>query len=211
MGRYKDKSEWVQKGNIRINPTKAKAYNTEYVAIAERLVATGASQEDLAFLFGTSLTNFKKWKRENPEFKQALKRGKELTKAYLVAQGIKTAAGYTFEDKIIEYVAMVDENGNEIIQEDENGNKLAKIKKIKKTVPPNERMLMFLLSALDRQLGNDDWVNKQLVETKVDKTITHKIDTDSVIDQINKLSSGVKHIDSQIVEPDIPLLKDNNE
>ena len=212
MARYKNKDEYEEAGKPRINPLKAKPYNVEYAEIAQNLAATGATEDDIAFLLGTNLSNLRKWKKDNPDFKRSLKRGKELTQTYLIGKGLKAAGGYTYTDKIIEYVAKIDKNGNviEVIDNgvDGGGEKLAKVKEIHKTVPPNEKLLMFLVSALDRQLGRDNWIQKQSIETKIDKTVTHKLDASSISEQIDKLSGNLtKYVEAKEIEQDKKLIE----
>lgn len=188
MGRYKNKKDYKKQGAERINPEMAKPYNVEYAELAQRLVATGANQADLAFLLGTSETNLKNWKRQYPEFKRAINKGKELTLSYLIGKGIKSAAGFTYTDRIVEKTGRIDESGNLVEDEEQR----VKIKEITKTQPPNEKLLMFLASALDRQLNQDNWRNRQFIEAKSEKTVKFQIDATSVAEQIDKLSGGLR-------------------
>lgn len=176
---YKDKEDYKRQGSKRINPKKAKAYNTEYAAEAERLSASGATEMDIAYILGTSTYNLRKWKKDHYDFRKAINRGKQLTKAYLIGRGIKAGGGYDYIDEKREY--KVDGKGKSIGE--------VKVTVSKKHQPADGKLLMFMLSALDRQLGGDGWVARQFIESKSEKNVNVRvIDGQKIADQFDKLS-----------------------
>lgn len=192
-GYYKDSEDWKKKGSKRINPKKAKAYNTEFAELAERLAASGATEMDIAYIFGTTTYNLRNWKRNNPDFAKAINRGKQLTKAYLIAKGMKAAAGYDWTEEKQKFV--VDAEGKP------TGN--IEVIKTKKHQPSDGKLLMFMVSALDRQLGGDNWVAKQFVENKTEKNVNIRvIDGQKIAEQFDKLSGKWKEaIDCEFEKP----------
>lgn len=189
MSRVKNSEEYKEAGEYQINPHTALPCTQEYMEMASKLKAAGYGLADIAYFLGTSESNLKKWKKENPLAKRALRDGIKLCQSRLVGKGIKSAEGYTSVDRKVVKRYFVKEDGElELIP----GSQVV-VEEHEKQVPPNDKMLMFLLSCFDRQLGKDDWTSKQYTETKIDKTVTHKLDADSVAAQIDKLSG--KHLE----------------
>lgn len=177
--RYKDKQDYQEQGSKRINPKKAKPYSTDFPQMAERLSASGATEMDIAYILGTSTYNLRKWKKDHYDFRKAINRGKQLTRAHLIAKGIKAAGGYDYLEEKQE--CKVDDDGKPVGE--------IKITKTKKHQAADGRLLMFMLSALDRQLGGDGWVAKQFVESKTEKNVNIKvIDGQKIAEQFDKLS-----------------------
>lgn len=211
MPRFKNTSDWEKAGAKRINKKVAKPFLPEYLEIAQNLKATGASDYDIAFLLGTNRTNLNKWKKEYPELKKVLSRGKELTRIHLIGKGLKMAGGYTIKKKTIEYIGIEDKDGN-LVPEEKDGKKKFKVKEDEQEVAGNDRLLMFLLSSLERDLGKDTFINRQFIDKKVEETVTHTIDTKSIADQIDKLSgSYTKYVESKEAEFERPRLQENKQ
>jgi len=198
MPRYKDPKDWKAKGGKRINPKHAKDYNVEFAEIAKKLIAAGDTQKDVAFFLGTTVSNLKKWKKTYPEFKRAINKGHELTLTYLMSKGLTQACDRKIKDTTVEYIANVNENGHVVKVV---GETRAKIREVEKTVPGDNRLLMFLISSLERSLGRDVYINRQFIESKKEETITHKVDAEAVQNQIDKLRGNLtKQVESIEVE-----------
>src|SRR4030042_5979630 len=124
-------------------------FNSNFIDVAQKLAASGATDTDIAFLLGTSKRGLRSWKKENPDFKKALNRGRELSLAYLIAQGIRAAAGYDYtetttkEKKVLSDGAIVDLPVETVTRH--------------RHQPTDAKLLMFLVAALDRQLGGSNW------------------------------------------------------
>jgi len=178
--------------HAREHRKEAKEYNSEYAEMAMKQIASGAKLADVAYWFGTNLSNLRKWKKEHPEFKRALNRGAELTQAWLLAKGMQTAVEHKCIDKIITYT------------EDAEGNIVGKkqIKEIEKTIPSNPQLLIFLAGAMSRRLGDESWTTKQFTETKIEKNVNYRIvDGKKIVEHLDKLAgSWSKVIDAEFVE-----------
>jgi hypothetical protein len=211
-GRYKDKTDWEEKGAKRVNPHQAMEYQPVFATVATILNAAGMSEKNIARKLGTSYTNFRKWKREHSDLKHALKNCKELVLTELIDTGLQVARGLAkTKDKTTEYLAVIDEDGNEKILTDDKGKQVVKVREVEKNIPPNERLLMFLVSSLDRQLGRDAFQNKQYIEKKSTEEHIHKIDAESVSEQINRLSGNLrKYVESKQVEAEQKFLDEGD-
>jgi len=200
MARW-DQQGYEEAGSPRVNPKEKKPFSTEYSAMAEKLVASGANQKDLAFVFGTSQDVIREWKRDHPEFKNAVKRGKEITLSRLIGAGIKAAEGATVTTTTYTGTGIVGENG--MVEELIPGTEVD-VKKEVKEIPPNDKLIQFLANTLSRQLGKEDWVSKQFSETKVSGEVQHKIDASSVQKQIEEQSARlIKHVDSNVIDAEV--------
>ena len=197
MARW-DQKGYEEAGSPKINPKEKKGFDTEYAEMAGKLVAAGANQKDLAFVFGTSEGVIREWKRDHKEFKNAINRGKELTLARLIGAGIQSAEGTTVETITVTEKHTVLEDGT--IGGLTPGT-VVDVKKETKNLPPNEKMIQFLASTLSRQLKIDDWVSKQFTETKVSGEVKHKIDASMVAKQIAAQAGNLtKYVDSTVVQ-----------
>jgi len=199
VSRWNGHDEWVKEGSIRVNPKRNKPYLPEYAEIAENATAAGMNWKDLAYTFGISVDNLKHWKATEPSFKDALFKGKERVRAKLLRRGMEAAMGYTVEDEEVVSKGVVGEDGKPVLE----AGMPVRVRRITKHVAPDNRLLMFLVSAIDRQLGKDDWLARQFVESKITKTETHKIDCSEVSRQIDKLISGRK-------SPELPPVIDSS-
>ena len=177
---------------------KKVVYSTEFAQMAEKLSATGATEKDIAYILGTSVRGFRNWKKDHPEFKRALKRGKELTQAYLIAQGIKAATGYDYTEKTTKYRVRKSADG-EIIT-------VPEITEYIKHQSPDGKLLLFLVSALDKQLGKNDWLQQHKIEVDEKKNINVNISGEIVSKQIDELAGRLsKKLIPSIVVDSKPL------
>lgn len=196
MARWTQK-EYEKQGSPRVNPHKALEFSTEFAKIASNLVACGANYTDIAFILGTSEDNLKKWKREEPEFQEALERGKEITLGRLIGAAIQAAEGEILEETVITGKAVVQPDGT---IKDLMPGQSVDVKTTRKKLPKNDRLIQFLANTLSRQLGKDDWVTKNLSETKVSGEVIHKLDSAAIKKQIEDQSAGLtKKITSEVV------------
>ena len=85
-------------------------YKPEYAAMAFHVALLGATDEDLAAVFGIGETTLNSWKKEHEEFSDALKRGKTQADATVAASLYNRAVGYvgrktvtaTFQGQILD-------------------------------------------------------------------------------------------------------------
>lgn len=169
-------------------------FSTEFARIAEKLSASGATEKDISYILGTSVRGFRKWKKDHPEFRRALKRGKELTQAYLIAQGIKAASGYDYTEKTVKYKERKNEQGETV--------SIPETTEYTKHQSPDGKLLIFLVSALDRQLGKNDWMQQHKVEIDENKNLNIKISGQIISKQIDELAGKLsrKLIPSEVVD-----------
>ena len=197
MARW-DKEKYIAEGSPRVNPKRAKAFNTEYVEMAEKFIAAGGTEKDFCFIIGTNQDVLRTWKKDHPEIKYAIEKGKQLTLSRLIGSGIKAAEGTVITDTTVTEAHTVNEDGT--IGGLVPGSKI-EVKKFTKTVPPDARLIQFLASALSRQLGTEDWVSRQFTETKVSGEVKHSIDAASVAKQIEAQAGRlVKKVESRVVQ-----------
>jgi hypothetical protein len=91
------------------SPPKGK-FREDFVPVAARLKAAGFSDDDLAYSFGVTHDTIEKWKKKYPTFKAVCNNGKQMAARYLVAQGLKAAAGYEYEETQTEYMQKMVDN-----------------------------------------------------------------------------------------------------
>ena len=75
-------------------PTK---YTKAHATQARKLCENGATDVDLADIFGVSIATITKWKAAHPEFVAALKGGKEATDDRVQRSLYERAVGYTYD------------------------------------------------------------------------------------------------------------------
>jgi len=193
--------QYEDQGSPRVNPHHAKAFDVEYVEFAERFTAAGGTEKELAFILGTNKLNFQTWKKENPDFKTALKKGKQLTLSRLIGAGIQAAQGTVINDTTVTEQHTVLEDGT--IGGLVPGSKV-EVKKFTKTIPPDNKLIQFLASALSRQLGTDDWISKQFTETKVSGKVEHVIDSAAIQKQIETQAGNLtKKISCDVIDSEV--------
>lgn len=73
-------------------------YRDEFCELATNYALLGATDVEMAALFGVSESAFAKWKVAYPEFLHALKKGKEVADANVAKSLYRRAIGYSHED-----------------------------------------------------------------------------------------------------------------
>jgi hypothetical protein len=76
-------------------PTK---YKTDYCELATNYCLLGATDEELAEFFNIALSTLNKWKKEKPEFSEAIKGGKSVADAKVAQSLYNRALGYSHPD-----------------------------------------------------------------------------------------------------------------
>jgi len=154
----------------------AQIYDESFIEVAERLVAAGFTEKDLGYVFNCSHHTVADWKKRYPEFKRACEDGKRVMKRKMVARAMLNAVGYDYQTKKTRTI--MDADGNvQKIEETKFDNKQA----------GNDRLLMFLLCNMDRQLGDNEWHSKQTLEVE-NKNLNITIDGKLASDSIRKLA-----------------------
>lgn len=152
-------------------------YRTEYADIACRLTAAYFTEQDVAYALGVSLSTIRSWKAKFSGFKAACEDGKRESKKRLVSRAMRQAIGYRYIEKNVKFVH--DANG-EVIKSETS--------EFHKEQPGSERMLVFLLMNLDRQLKDKEWENINKIEVDESKSVKITIDGKSAKEQIARLA-----------------------
>lgn len=155
-------------------------FKPEYIDVAERLVAAGFTEKDLAYTFNVSHGAVDSWKRNNPAFKAACEEGKRREKKRLVAKALLSAVGYDYETSKTKY------------HKDKAGEVLkSEVTEFKNHQPANHNLLMFLLCNIDHQLGDKEWFSKHKLEIDETKNIKVTIDGKIASEQIQHLAGKI--------------------
>lgn len=69
-------------------------FREEYVELAHNYALLGATDEEMADMFGVSEQTLNSWKRRHPEFLESIKKGKNVADATVASRLYKRAIGY---------------------------------------------------------------------------------------------------------------------
>ena len=116
------------RGRKTIYPTKIEPYLKE---IRDR-IGNGITEKDLAKFYEVSSASWKNFKRDYPEFRKAIEKGKEEQKFNLVCSAFKAAMGYEYEE-----ITTITEKRGEYV--------MVRKKVARKHARPDGGMLQFLL------------------------------------------------------------------
>ncbi|KGK88030.1 transposase [Clostridium sp. HMP27] len=116
-------------------------FSNEVLETAKKLAKEGCTDEDIAGRLGIGIRTLYDWKKKYPQFMQALKENKDYFDSRVEDALLKRALGYEYEET--EIVATKD-------------GKTSKVKKTKRTVPPDVTAIIFWLK--NRQ--PEKWRNK---------------------------------------------------
>ena len=87
----------------KANSGRPSRYRAEFAQQAVKLCRLGATDKELAGFFGVAESTLNLWKRNHPEFSEALKEGKEAADAEVAERLFRRATGY--EHKAVKIVA----------------------------------------------------------------------------------------------------------
>lgn len=182
----------------------------EFVQVAARLVAAGHTETDLAFVFGVQPNTISSWKERYPQFERAVSNGKELAKGQMVAQGVRAATGYDYDEVQEEYERKhtVDEETGEEKEE----LVLVKQKVSHKHVPPNPTLNMFYLTNFDPSFQS---LKSVQIDNRTHGAMGIQLTGDDLAEGISKLCAGfmnqelkesipAKKVESKIIDDGSP-------
>lgn len=189
--------DWEHLGDkvkrYKVHP--AARFSYDYVEVAARLKAAGFTDADVAYALAVSPTTVAAWKKKYPQFKTACEEGKSIAVNYLVAQGLRAAAGYDYTESNEKYKVEVDEDGEE-------HTVLVSRSKYNKHQSPDSKLLMFLLS----NLSPEKWRISHKIDIQEDRRVNIKIDGKIVSEQIDKLAGSlndnIKQIEAKVIDID---------
>lgn len=158
-------------------------FNFDFQEIAMRLVAAGMTEKDMAYVFGITPRKIKGWKRKDPLFKAACDRGKEMARSYLVARGLRAAAGYDYVERNVSHKVKFLKDGTRVDYDE--------VHEFHKHQKPDGSLLMFLLCNLSRQLKDDEpFQSTHKVEVEETKKWQLTLTGKAAVDQIKKLAGA---------------------
>ena len=187
--------------DVKVYKTRKRVkWDYKFVKIAARLVASGHSEKDLAYVLGVRLNTIKTWKKRYPQFKAACANGRDIAKNYLISSGLKAACGYDYEEEVWE---------RKKTGEDDEGNPvwgMECVKKTKKHQKPDASLLQFFLINMSPEYTNTRTVNLNETKKNLDIKITGQIESDTIRDFAGKLLAQAdeadkkKKVESRLIE-----------
>ena len=171
-------------------------FTPRFLDVATRLIAAGLSEKDLAFVLGTTYNRIRYWKRHNPLFKKACDDGKGTAKSYLIAQGLRAAAGYRTVEKNVKIKRKVLDDGTVITYAAEESV-------FHREKPADSSLLIFMLCNLSRIAGDEKpWMSQHKIEIDQNKNVNIKISGKVASEQIDRLAGAFmpKEIEAEFVD-----------
>ncbi|MDR0931370.1 MAG: hypothetical protein LBM38_06515 [Clostridiales bacterium] len=151
----------------------------EELNIANKLKAiagwakNGASKADIAQKLGVSVRQVTMWEKSHDDFAMALRNNSEVADGELLATAFDCATGYYVEEEDAIKVKSYEEVAGKAMAVE----KVKKVK-VKKYIPPNNTMAMFMLKSRFSEYGEDK-------SAKVDKVII-KSEFDDELEELSK-------------------------
>jgi hypothetical protein len=181
----------------RCTTHRVSKYDPKFADVVARLVASGFTQDDVAWVLGVNKSTITDWCAKYPEFRSAYESGKEHAKRTLVAHGIKAACGYnltTVKTKVRVEGGLEDPDNPGVLL---GGKTITETTTDTTHYPPNPTLLMYLLSNIDRQQGRTDWIQKQSGTDDKGKTLILNVNGSMESAKINELIRGIKSSDTR--------------
>lgn len=104
------------KEKVDMGVGRKSGFKEEYVQLAENYALLGATDEELADFFNVNVATLNRWKKQFPEFRESLKKGKAVADANVASKLYNRAIGYdckatkivTYEGKVTDQVEYVE-------------------------------------------------------------------------------------------------------
>ena len=198
---------------IRRKLQKGAKYNYDFVQIASRLVAAGMTERDIGYVLGVKPTTVSKWKQRYAEFKLATdskSSAKQIAVAHMVANGLRSATGYDFEevDQVFEMADNPDYN-----EEDGDCREPKRILVVKKETrklkhrAPDKDLLMFFLLNLSDEYHNVRSIQIDQTKKQINVNITGKLESSDIrklagaaFQTADSMDKHTKVIESKIID-----------
>ena len=171
---------------IRRKLQKGAKYNYDFVQVASRMVAAGMTEKEIGYWLGVKPTTISKWKQRYEEFALATNSqssAKKIATAHLVANGLRSAMGYDFEevDQVFEMVEnpKYDEFDAKC-KEPKFIQGLKKETRKLKHRPPDKDLLMFFLLNLSDEYKNVKSVTIEQTRKQVNVNITGTLESSDI-------------------------------
>lgn len=151
---------------------KGAKYNYDFVQIASRMVAAGMTEKDIGYVLGVKPTTIAKWKQRYAEFKSATdsnSSAKEIAKSYLVANGLRAAMGFDFEE--VDQVLELNSDGEMIVKKE--------TRKLRHR-PVDKDLLMFFLLNISNEYHNVKSIQIEQTKKNLNVSITGNLESSDI-------------------------------
>ncbi len=209
---------------IRRKLQKGAKYNYDFVQVASRMVAAGMTEKDIGYWLGVKPTTISKWKQRYEEFALATNSqssAKKIATAHLVANGLRSAMGYDFEetDQVLEMVDNPDYD-----EEDENCKEPKLIQVVKKETrklkhrAPDKDLLMFFLLNLSDEYHNVKSIQIDQTKKQINVNITGQLESSDIrklagaaFKEADRIERETKKVISTVIEAEVIENPDSSE
>lgn len=185
---------------VRRKLKKGAKFNFDFVEIASRMVAAGMTEKDIGYVLGVKPTTVQQWKQRYPEFKSATdskSSAKKIAVAHLVANGLRSATGYDYEEA--DQVLVKNKETGELVLQKET-------RKLKHR-PPDKDLLMFFLLNLSDEYHNVKSIQIDQTKKQINVNITGQLESSDIrrlagaaFQTADALDKKTKVIESKVVD-----------
>lgn len=163
-------------------------FDLSWLPIIQNAVSVGCTSADLGYLMGYDGPDAKMWfdnlKANNAHLKQAVAAGKELMKAHHVAEMMRVAWGYEYEEETVDYKSVSGPQGE--LKEVQTGRTIHK-----RHAKPNARLMEFIATNLmPDQFKRTFEFNKKNIDINIKGELSK--------DQISRLAGDL--LDAEVVD-----------
>ncbi|SRR6266540_108677 len=160
-------------------------YKIEYAEQAYKLCLLGSTDKQLANFFEVEEKTVNTWKKQQTEFLQSLKRGKNEADANVASKLYTRAIGYSYEEVTFEKIG-----SKEALEKTPNEQIAVEVYKKKlviKQIPPDTTAQIFWLKNRQRE----HWRDKQSFEIDFDSLTDAQLD--AIINRLIQASQKNQH------------------
>jgi len=192
-----DKSQYGSKE--RKNKLKKGAkFDFKFIEPIAILTALGLTEKEIGIVFGVTGYAVKKWKQRYPDLKDAVAEMKSVAASHLVAQMVRSATGYDYEEEDISYKTIRNEETDKLV-EIQVGRKVKK-----RQQPGNPQLAMFLTTnLLPDQFKNRFELTKRESKVNINLALTGKEIREfsgRLLDVADEVDSDRKQVESKVIE-----------
>ncbi len=184
---------------VRRKLKKGAKFNFDFVEIASRMVAAGMTERDIGYVLGVKPTTVQQWKQRYPEFKSATdskSSAKKIAVAHLVANGLRSATGYDFEE--VDQVLQPNSDGEMVVKKE--------TRKLKHHSPDKDLLMFFLLNLSD-EYHNVKSIQIDQTKKQINVNITGRLESSDIrrlagaaFQTADALDKKTKVIESKVVD-----------
>lgn len=198
---------------IRRKLRKGAKFNYDFVQVASRMVAAGMTEKDIGYVLGVKPTTISQWKQRYPEFKSATdseSSAKKIAVAYLVANGLRSATGYDFEevDQVFENIVNPDYDPDDKDCKEKSTVRVLKKETVKlKHRPPDKDMLIFFLLNLSKEYHNIRSIQIDQTKKQINVSITGQLESGDIrklagaaFQTADSMDQKTKVVESKVVD-----------